>query len=94
MDSIHKECSVRFTRIMPICNESIKIMLSYRWELVHIPDVASTNFFIHDIFNANDRAVERIRGYVAIFILVAVWCMVLLDLKALSVFLTYSEAAF
>ena len=53
----------RFTRIVPKCKELIKFLLSYRREL----------YFIHDFFYLDARAMERFRGCVPIFILVAVY---------------------
>ena len=81
MDNIQEECYVgftlRFTRIASKCKESIKILLSYRRDL-SISKLVSTIFFLHDIFHLDVfhlkvRGVERIQGFVAIFILVGVY---------------------
>ena len=75
MDNIQEECSVRFTLSIYVhcvqmqrVNQNIVVLSTKA-----IPEVANNNFFIHEIFNLNARAVEEMLGCVAIFILVAVF---------------------
>ena len=61
----------RFTLIVTKCKELIKILLSHRRELsLRWPPAI---LFIHEIFSLDARAVKRLRGCVADFILVDVY---------------------